>query len=152
MKILQISRRHFILGGIFAILVIAAITMLGGCFSREESAPVPITAATDAERAAFLREYGWEINENALETLDLVLPLSLEEAWADYVSMQNDQQLPFAHFGGQAVRRYTYSLTNYPDTPQGAQVNLYQCGQEIIGADIIVLGENGRQCGLLNKK
>ena len=124
--------------------------MLGGCFQKAPESDTQ-TVATDADRAAFLTAYGWEIDTKAIETLDLVLPLDLAKEWAEYTAIQDAQGLPFAQYGGQAVRRYTYAITNYPNSPQGAQVNLYQCGDLIIGADIIVTGEGGGQYGIVKK-
>ena len=116
MKVLHISRRHLVLTAVLLVAAISASVVLGGCFQKspEEN---PLQAATDADRAAYLFSYGWEIEENALETLDLVLPTDLSRKWADYVAMQTGQGLPFADYGGQAVRRYTYTVTNYEGSP-----------------------------------
>ena len=148
MKIIHMTRRSFVLTGILLALAVISTLLLGGCFPREDTAPAPLHAATDADRAAFLTAYGWEIDTKAIETLDLVLPSNLTEQWSEYTAIQDAQGLPFAQYGGQAVRRYTYAITNYPGSPQGAQVNLYQCGEDIIGGDVMVLGENGGQYGL----
>ena len=150
MKVLHISRRHLVLTAVLLATVISASVVLGGCFQKSPEEP-PLQAATDVDRAAFLSSYGWEIEEKALETLDLVLPADLSQKWADYVAIQTGQGLPFADYGGQAVRRYTYTVTNYEGLPQGVQANLYQCGDLIIGADIIVTGEGGGQYGIVKK-
>ena len=150
MKVLHISRRHLVLTAVLLVTAISASVVLGGCFQREPEEN-PLQAATDVDRAAFLSSYGWEIEETALETLDLVLPTDLSQKWADYVAMQTGQGLPFADYGGQSVRRYTYAVTNYEGSPQGVQANLYQCGDLIIGADIIVTGEGGGQYGIVKK-
>lgn len=150
MKVVHISRRHMVLTAVLLAAAISATVVLGGCFQKSPE-KTPLQAVTDADRAAFLSSYGWEIEEKALETLDLVLPVDLSQKWADYVAMQTGQGLPFADYGGQAVRRYTYTVTNYEGAPQGAQANLYQCGDQIIGADIIVTGEGGGQYGIVKK-
>ena len=73
----------------------------------------------------------------------------MEEDWAAYAKLQTDQGLPFADFSDQAVKRYTYTVTNYPEKPQGVQANLYLWGDQIIGGDIIVTGEGGFQANLV---
>ena len=152
MKIIHVTRRNFALTGILLVLAVVSSLLLGGCFQREDNVAAPLHAATDADRAAFLTAYGWEIDTKAIETLDLVLPLDLAKEWAEYTAIQDAQGLPFAQYGGQAVRRYTYAVTNYPGSPQGVQVNLYQCGEDIIGGDVMILGENGGQYGLERPK
>ena len=151
MKVLHISRRHLVLTSVLLAAAIGTSVVLGGCFQKNTVEETPLCAATDADRVTFLSSYGWETGQNALETLDLVLPTELSQKWADYVAMQTAQGLPFADYGGQAVRRYTYTVTNYEGIPDGVQANLYQCGDRIIGADIIVTGEGGGQYGLTKK-
>ncbi len=58
------------------------------------------------------------------------------------------QNLPFADFGGPGVKRYTYTVTNYPEIPQGVQANLYLWGDQIIGGDVIFTGQGGFQTDL----
>lgn len=148
MRIFHITRRHLALTGGFLVLAVGVSVFLGGCFQRQAPADTVSSAANDEERAAFFARYGWEIDTKAVETLDLTLPADLNAKWADYVAMQTAQGLPFADYGGQTVRRYTYLITNASQAPQGTQANLYQCGDTIIGADIIYLGEGGGQYGL----
>ena len=54
----------------------------------------------------------------------------------------------FGGHDGQAVTRCTYTVTNYPGRTGDVQVNLYLCGDVIIGGDIMALGENGFQASL----
>ena len=52
-------------------------------------------------------------------------------------------------YDGQTVTRCTYTVTNYPGRTGDVQVNLYLCGDVIVGGDIMALGENGFQASLL---
>ena len=126
---------------------ILAALMLAGCFGGDKEVEV-ITAAANEERVAYLEGLGWQVKPQPIETLDLQLPETLEDEWADYAKLQKEQGLPFGEFTGQAVKRYTYTVTNYPDIPQGVQANLYLWGDQIIGGDIIVTGQGGFQAGL----
>ena len=54
-----------------------------------------------------------------------------------------------ADYDGQTVTRCTYTVTNYPGRTGDVQVNLYLCGDVIVGGDIMALGENGFQASLL---
>ena len=83
-----------------------------------------------------------------METLDLQLPENLEKKWGDYTALQKQQGFPFADYAGQAVRRYTYAVGNYPGVPEGVQANLYLCGDVLIGGDIVATGKGGFQHGL----
>ncbi len=126
-------------------LAVCLALFLPGCHSEEA---VPIIAATEEQRQAFLADLGWAVSSSPIETLDLQLPPRLEGEWKDYADLQSEQGLPFADYKGQQVHRYTYSVTNYPGVEKGVQINLYICGEQLIGGDVISLGENGFQSGL----
>ncbi len=147
MRVIHISRRRMVLLSLALGLVIGSALMLAGCFGGDKE-PEIITAATAEERVAYLEGFGWQVNQQPIETLDLQLPERLENEWETYAKLQEGQNLPFADFAGQAVKRYTYTVTNYPDIPQGVQANLYLWGDQIIGGDIIVIGQGGFQTDL----
>ena len=92
---------------------------------------------------AYLEALGWQVEPQPIETLDLQLPEKLEGEWDAYAKLQKGQGLPFSEFAGQAVKRYTYTVTNYPEIPQGVQANLYLWGDQIIGGDVIFTGQGG---------
>ena len=147
MRVIHITRRRMALMSLALGLVIGSALLLAGCFGGDKETEV-ITAATNEERVAYLEALGWQVEPQPIETLDLQLPETLEDEWADYAKLQKEQGLPFGEFTGQAVKRYTYTVTNYPDIPQGVQANLYLWGDQIIGGDIIVTGQGGFQAGL----
>lgn len=136
-------------GAAILVLTVALAIFLPGCH-REEAAP--IVAATEEQRQSFLTELGWSVSSVPIETLDLQLPQQWDGEWKDYVSLQTEQGLPFADYSGQQVRRYTYTVGNYPGVENGVQINLYVCGEQLIGGDVISLGENEFQSGLLFPK
>ena len=49
---------------------------------------------------------------------------------------------------GKQLTRYTYPVTNYPDRPEGVQVNLYVCEGLPSAGDVIASGAGGFQAGL----
>lgn len=141
----RLRKRLLAAGAAALALLVALVCILPGCRSKETQ---PITAGTEEQRLAYLESLGWTVEPTPVETLDLRLPDRLEGEWKDYAKVQSDQGLPFSNFAGQSVRRYTYNVTNYPGIEKGVQVNLFVCGEQLIGGDIISLAENGFQTGL----
>ena len=139
-------RKRLLAAGVGAlILLLTLVLVLPGCQKEGSS---PIIAGTEEQRLAYLEGLGWAVEPQPVETMDLLLPETLEGEWADYAKLQKEQELPFADHAGQSVRRFTYTVTNYPGIPQGVQANLFICGETLIGGDIISLAENGFQTGL----
>ena len=147
MRVIHITRRRMALMLLALGLVIGSALLLAGCFGGDKETEV-ITAATNEERVAYLEALGWQVEPQPIETLDLQLPEKLEDEWDAYAKLQKGQGLPFSEFAGQAVKRYTYTVTNYPEIPQGVQANLYLWGDQIIGGDVIFTGQGGFQTDL----
>ena len=147
MRVIHITRRRMALMSLALGLVIGSALLLAGCFGGDKETEV-ITAATNEERVAYLEGLGWQVVPQPIETLDLQLPEKLEGEWDAYAKLQKGQGLPFSEFAGQAVKRYTYTVTNYPEIPQGVQANLYLWGDQIIGGDVIFTGQGGFQTDL----
>ena len=147
MRVIHITRRRMALMSLALGLVIGSALLLAGCFGGDKETEV-ITAATNEERVAYLEALGWQVEPQPIETLDLQRPEKLEGEWDAYAKLQKGQGLPFSEFAGQAVKRYTYTVTNYPEIPQGVQANLYLWGDQIIGGDVIFTGQGGFQTDL----
>lgn len=147
MRVIHITRRRMALMSLALGLVIGSALLLAGCFGGDKETEI-ITAATNEERVAYLEALGWQVEPQPIETLDLQLPEKLEGEWDAYAKLQKGQGLPFSEFAGQAVKRYTYTVTNYPEIPQGVQANLYLWGDQIIGGDVIFTGQGGFQTDL----
>lgn len=147
MRVIHITRRRMALMSLALGLVIGSALLLAGCFGGDKETEV-ITAATNEERVAYLEALGWQVEPQPIETLDLQLLEKLEGEWDAYAKLQKGQGLPFSEFAGQAVKRYTYTVTNYPEIPQGVQANLYLWGDQIIGGDVIFTGQGGFQTDL----
>lgn len=147
MRVIHITRRRMALMSLALGLVIGSALLLAGCFGGDKETEV-ITAATNEERVAYLEALGWQVEPQPIETLDLQLPEKLEGEWDAYAKLQKGQGLPFSEFAGQAVKRYTYTVTNYPEIPRGVQANLYLWGDQIIGGDVIFTGQGGFQTDL----
>lgn len=149
MRVFHLSQRRIFLSVLSLVLVVCLSFVLVGCLKKApDETPPGIFAATDADRISYLNSLGWEAEAEPIETLDLKLPEDLLTSWADYVALQDSQGLPFGGYAGQTVQRYTYRISNYPDVPNGVQANLYLCGDEVIGGDIIATGKKGFQTGL----
>jgi len=147
MYVIHIKSRKKVVLLTFAALLLTAVLalILPGCRAEDNT---PIAAGTEEQRLAYLTSLGWETGQTPIETLDLQLPASLDDGWAAYAQLQQDQNLPFADFAGQTVRRYTYAVTNYPGVEKGVQVNLYVANDQLVGGDIISTGKNSFQTGL----
>ena len=144
----KFTRKKAALAVILAGLVVGLVIVLAGL--PGESNPSNPGGASgqvsdNSGRVAFLEAYGWQVESEPVETLQLLLPEQLEGAWAAYSDLQQRQGFDLSPYCGKRVERFTYTVTNYPEVPDGVQANLFLCGDRLVGGDIIATGENGFQ-------
>ena len=130
------------LGVAAAAVLLGVLFLRGGGGEGEAAAPV---LRNNADRVAYLRELGWEVEEEPLESFRFLLPEPLEEPFLSYNALQIPQGFDLGDYCGQQVERYTYAVTNYPDRPSGVQANLYLCEGRPVAGDLFCPGANGFQ-------
>jgi hypothetical protein len=106
------------------------------------------TVATNQERISYLASWGWAVEPEPLETLQLIFPQQLPSRYAAYNELQKSQGFDLEDCCGKQVTRYTYTVTNYPGRPEQVQVNLYICEGQPVAGDLIAAGDKGFQAGL----
>ena len=124
----------------------AVILLLGRAPDANESASAAL--ATNEDRVAYLESYGWAVAPEPVETLQFLLPEKLEEPYRTYNELQKEQGFDLGGCCGKQVARYTYTVTNYPDRPDGVQANLYVCEETPVAGDILCAGADGFQATL----
>ena len=140
----RLRKKRAILVGVLAILLIAGGLLWRG-LSREAEAPEETVLRDNEDRIAYLKELGWEVDEEPVESMELELPEELTGGYAAYNELQLAQGFDLRDYLGQGVRRWTYQVQNYPDRPEDVQLNLYLCEDRPIAGDIIAGGEGGFQ-------
>ena len=140
----RLRKKRAILVGTLVILLIAGGLLWRG-LSREAEVPEETVLRDNEDRIAYLKELGWEVDEEPVESMELELPEELTGSYAAYNELQLAQGFDLRDYLGQGVSRWTYQVRNYPDRPEDVQLNLYLCEDRPIAGDIIAGGEGGFQ-------
>ena len=98
---------------------------------------------TNEARVEYLAQWGWEVDPEPVETLQFLLPDTLEEPYLSYNVLQRSQGFDLSLCCGKQVARYTYLVTNYPSGREDVQVNLYLCEGEPVAGDVCCTGADG---------
>lgn len=94
------------------------------------------SAATNAERINFLKEYGWETGEEPTEVSEIIIPSEFNDTYENYNNIQKAQNLDLKNYKGKRVRTYRYEIKNYPETEKEVYANLLVYNGMIIGGDV----------------
>ena len=141
----RISKRtKAVLAVLLAGAALAAVILLAGRGGgADEAAEVRLT--DNGDRVAYLESLGWQVEAEPVETLQFLLPETLEEPYLSYNELQDAQGFDLSACCGKQVARYTYTVTNYPGRPEGVQANLYVCEEAPVAGDILCAGADGFQ-------
>lgn len=144
--------------------LIAAVTVLAGAWglSRMDSSAQVMTGAsadqtisvkkgktkTNEDRVAFIRQFGWEIEEEPIEIMEAVIPEQLDEVYEKYNAIQKEQGFDLSRYCGKKLKRYTYTVTNYPGQSEFVEVNLLIYQDTVVGGDVCSTALDGFMHGL----
>ncbi len=146
----KVSKKRVLLGVVLAAAAICAVLVL---LRGDRTVPgASAVLETNEDRVAYLGELGWEVEPEPVESLQFLLPETLEEPYLSYNALQLPQGFDLGDYCGQQIARYTYKVLNYPDRPQGVQANLYVCGDRPVAGDILCPGANGFQEPLIQDR
>ena len=122
---------------ILAVLLLAVV-VAGACFflrGGEEPAQAEIPGATEEQRTAYLQSFGWEVEPQASETREVMIPAEFSDVYTAYNAMQKAQGFDLEPYAGQVCTQYKYKITNYPEEDEVYATLLVQ-GDLIIGGDV----------------
>ncbi len=132
---------------IFVPVCLVGAVALVCIFSRLSSpvADIPKSAVTvgnastgATELLDFISTYGWEVKQEPDEVREVVIPAEFDEVYTNYNSIQTAQGLDLTPFKGQRVKKWTYTVTNYPgyETEDCIKINILVYEGCVIGGDI----------------
>lgn len=140
----RFSKKKAVCTVIIAGLIMALLIVLTGRIPDSEPTPQP-ELTTNEERIGYLNSLGWQVAAEPVETLQFLLQAQLEGTYLAYNELQLTQGFDLTPYCGKQLSRYTYTVTNYPDRPEGVQLNLYLCENIPVAGDIFCPGEEGFQ-------
>ena len=91
---------------------------------------------TDADRARFLSQFGWQIVATPIESVEITIPDQFDKIFTGYNEIQKRQGLDLSKYKRKKVMRYTYEITNYEGEEGKVYANILVYKNKVIGGDI----------------
>ena len=145
---LKFDKKKAIFIVVMAALVLIGIILLAGALSKargSERSTGDLT--TEAGRAAYLSQYGWEVETPAVSEENVLIPKTFSDVFENYNELQLSQGFDLSKYGGMEVKLYTYKVTNY-DSDETVLAQLYICKGQVIGGDVHSSALDGFMCGI----
>jgi len=148
------TKLALMVGGAFAVLLAIILAVCGIRGSRTADTlgaqgKVSFTGIRDnADRVELLNSLGWEVTSDPTAIEEVIIPEEFDELYNQYNTLQVEQGLDLTRYRGKTVKRYTYGVTNYPDSSQQVSANLLIYKNRVIGGDICSAEFRGFMHGL----
>lgn len=91
---------------------------------------------TNGDRVEFLAQFGWEVKNDPVESVEVTIPSEFDKIFAGYNEIQKRQGLDLSDYKKKKVTRYTYEVTNYDGEDGTVYANLLIYRNRVIGGDI----------------
>ena len=114
-----------------------AATLFWGGNAQAAASMSPRGVKTDEDRVAYLESWGWQVDPETCSAEELQMPKTFGEEYAQYMELQSAQGFDLAKYAGKRIKRYTWTVTNYPGQPEGVQAHLLLCRNTVIGGEIL---------------
>ena len=151
----KLTRKKMFLCALALVLVIAAGVIWRG-YPHDSADVMPVSeqkpqkvdakkaaAKTNEQRLSFIRHFGWEVEPEPIEVMEVIIPKEFDNVYKEYNSMQKIQGFDLEPFAGKRCKRYSYIVKNYPDHPEDVRLNLIVHKNKVIGGDVCSLTPNG---------
>lgn len=150
------AKMKWIIFGILTIIGIVFIAMIlirgtnGERYAIVADVKYSLTAEDEAERIAFLSQFGWQVNEEPVEVEEVVIPTDFNEVYHTYNALQLEQGLDLQKYAGKTCKRWVYQVLNYPREGDVRATLLVYDGR-VIGGDLSSASLNGFMTGFLGE-
>jgi len=152
----RLSRGRVLLGALAVVLVLSLGYMGVRMFASdgtvetaasqaagEKSKPRKVVVKTNEQRLAFAASFGYQVQEEPAEILEVIIPKEFDEVYTEYNSLQKKQGYDLEKFAGKRCRRYSYIVTNYPQAEGEIRLNILVYSNKVIGGDVCSLEAGG---------
>lgn len=135
----RVPRRRILAGAVTVLcccLAVAAALVLTLGRQAVTTAAETSNIRSNEDRIAYLNGLGWQVSESPVTTEELLMPETFDESYDDYLALQSGQGFDLTRYCGKRIKRYTYEVTNYPDSTVGVQAALLVYRSRVIGGQL----------------
>lgn len=91
----------------------------------------------------FLMQFGWETDEEPLESVNVTVPQKFDRVISEYNQIQRMQGLNLEKYKGKDVLRFTFKVKNYTNSEGDVYANVLVYKKKVIGGDLCSADVNG---------
>lgn len=141
MFVFSVKSKHIKVGLLVLFVIVTAISLFVLARDSKETAKddgASIKASTHEERMSFLSQYGLEVDEEPAEVTEVIIPAEFDATYNAYNEIQKKQGFDLLPFAGMRVKRWTYTVKNYPgyENSNAIRANVLVYDGIVVGGDV----------------
>lgn len=149
----KLNRKKIILGAACAVLLCGAAILAVTALNARGAAALstgadPKGVKTNDDRVAYLESYGWTVDPQPAAVEELLIPEEFDETYTQYLELQSSQGFDLSKYCGKRVKRYAYTISNYPTGEVGVQAGVLIYKNTVISGEVLSSQMNGFIHGL----
>ena len=86
--------------------------------------------------AAFLAQFGWEVDRGSMECAEVTIPDEFDKIFAGYNEIQKSQGLDLSKYKKKKMTRYTFVVSNYDGYDGKVYANVLVYRNKVVAGDI----------------
>ena len=98
---------------------------------------------TNDDRINFLKQFGWEVDPEPVETAEIIIPADFDAVYKKYNEVQKAQSLNLEKYKNKTVKRHTYEIVDYLGYNGTVYANILIYKEKVVGGDICSAELNG---------
>ena len=108
-----------------------------------------INVEDNNSRINFLEQFNIKVKPEPIETSEIKIPTQFNKVYENYNKIQKENGLNLEKYKGKTCIKYTYSVLNYKDRPDGVLANIFVFENKVIAGDICSLEIDGFMHGFV---
>lgn len=99
-------------------------------------AAMPERIKTPEDRVHVLTSFGWTIEPDPIEFMEVRIPDEFDATYAQYNEVQKEQGFNLEKYAGKHVMKYSYIVTNHPSGEDQVVATILVYKNKLIGGDV----------------
>ncbi len=124
---------------IFIVMTVLSLLILSQDSQQTgKGSEINIKASDHSERMAFISQYGWQVDEEPAEVMEIIIPETFDETYTAYNEIQKNQGFDLSLFAGNRLKRWSYIVKNYEgyENKDCIRINLLVRDGIVVGGDV----------------
>jgi hypothetical protein len=146
----KFSKKRAVIAVLILGIVLTSVILLVGSRHGDsvETSALSAVVRTNEDRVAYLEGFGWKVNAEPIETQNVIIPKTFDGVYETYNALQIQQGFDLSAYGGMEATRYTYQITNYPNSSDQVVADIVVYRNRVIAGDVQSTALDGFMDGL----